>query len=40
MLEALGRDERESAIRHLEQHWRRGTEELEAWTKTAVSSEQ
>jgi DNA-binding GntR family transcriptional regulator len=40
MLEALGRGDREPAVRHLEQHWRRGTEELEAWARTAVSSKQ
>lgn len=33
MLEALGRGDREPAVRQLEQHWRRGTEELEAWAK-------
>ena len=36
MLDALGRGDREPAARHLEQHWRRGTEELEAWARTAV----
>ncbi len=36
MIDALGRGDREPAVRHLEQHWRRGTEELEAWTRTAV----
>jgi DNA-binding GntR family transcriptional regulator len=40
MLEALGRGDREPAVRHLEQHWRRGTEELEAWTRTAVRSQE
>jgi DNA-binding GntR family transcriptional regulator len=40
MLDALGRGDREPAVRHLEQHWRRGTEELEAWTKTAVRSKE
>jgi DNA-binding GntR family transcriptional regulator len=40
ILDALGRGDRDSAVRHLEQHWRRGTEELEAWAKTAVSSKQ
>jgi DNA-binding GntR family transcriptional regulator len=33
MLEALARGDREPAVRHLEQHWRRGTEELEAWAR-------
>jgi DNA-binding GntR family transcriptional regulator len=40
MLDALGRGDREPAVRHLEQHWRRGTEELEAWARTAVSSKE
>ena len=40
MLDALGRGDREPAVRHLEQHWRRGTEELEAWARTAVSGKQ
>jgi DNA-binding GntR family transcriptional regulator len=39
ILDALGRGDREPAVRHLEQHWRRGTEELEAWARTAVRSE-
>jgi hypothetical protein len=26
-------------VRQLEQHWRRGTEELEAWARTAVRGE-
>jgi DNA-binding GntR family transcriptional regulator len=40
MLEALTRQDRDTAVRHLEQHWRRGTEELEAWAKTAVRSKE
>jgi DNA-binding GntR family transcriptional regulator len=40
MLEALRLGEREPAVRHLEQHWRRGTEELEAWARTAVRSKE
>jgi DNA-binding GntR family transcriptional regulator len=40
MLDALGRGDREPAIRHLEQHWRRGTEELEAWASTAGRSKE
>ncbi len=35
MLDALRRGDREPAVRLLEQHWRRGTEELEAWARTA-----
>jgi DNA-binding GntR family transcriptional regulator len=35
ILDALGRGDRDPAIRHLEQHWRRGTEELEAWARTS-----
>jgi DNA-binding GntR family transcriptional regulator len=38
ILDALGRRDREPAVRQLEQHWRRGTEELEAWARTAVRS--
>jgi DNA-binding GntR family transcriptional regulator len=40
MLDALGRGDREPAVRHLEQHWRRGTEELEAWASTAGRSKE